>query len=249
MPSRAVAPKVKAKPRPGPGWSRRALSWLLRLVVLWLVVTVPLVVALRWVDPPSSAVMLEREHDAKLKAEKGFVLKHTWVPLARISPNAQLAWIAAEDQKFPTHHGFDEQAIEDAIEDHLEGKSSRGASTLSQQVAKNLFLWGGHSWLRKGLEVYFTVLLEACWPKHRILEMHLNIAELGNGVYGVEAASRVFFGKSAAGLSLTEASLMAASLPNPKVRRVNAPSPAVAARAEWIVDQARRLGFETLTLL
>jgi monofunctional biosynthetic peptidoglycan transglycosylase len=240
MPSR-VAPRTKPK------LSRQVLIWLSRLALAWVVLTVPPVVLLRWVDPPGSAMMLEREHEAKQKGEKGFALKHTWVPLAKISNNAQLAWIAAEDQKFPTHHGFDEQAIEDAIEDHLEGKSSRGASTLSQQVAKNLFLWGGHSWLRKGLEVYFTVLLEACWPKHRILEMHLNIAELGNGVFGVEAASRTFYGKSAAALTLPEAALMAATLPNPRVRRVTAPSPAVEQRAEWIADQARRLGFDTLS--
>ncbi len=238
MPSRVCAT---------PKRSRRVLTWLLRLTLGWVLVTVPPVVVLRWVDPFASAMMLEREHDAKQKGEKGFVLKHTWVPLARIAPNAQLAWIAAEDQKFPTHHGFDEQAIEDAIEDHLEGKSSRGASTLSQQVAKNLFLWSGHSWVRKGLEVYFTVLLEACWPKHRILEMHLNLAELGNGVYGIEAASRTFYGKPAASLTMPEAALMAATLPNPRVRRVTAPSPAVQQRAEWIADQARRLGFETLS--
>ncbi len=234
-------------PRPSPpSLARRLATWSWRAAAAWVGLTVALVALLRWVDPPTSAFMLERQREAKEKNEKGFALKQTWVPRGRIAQTVQLAFIAAEDQKFPAHHGFDVQAIEDAIEDHLEGKSTRGASTLSQQVAKNLFLWNGHSWLRKGLEVYFTVLLEALWPKRRILEVHLNVAELGNGIYGVEAASRIFYGKPAATLTQAEASLLASVLPNPKVRRVNAPSAAVQERAEWISDQARRLGFDTL---
>lgn len=221
------------------------MRWVLRLALGWVALSVVVVLALRFIDPPTSAFMLQRQFEARAANEK-LNLRHQWVPLSRISVNAQLAYIAAEDQKFPSHFGFDVQAIEDALEDHLENKSSRGASTLTQQVAKNLFLWSGHSYVRKGLEAYFTVLLECLWPKHRILEMHLNLAEVGNGLYGVEAGSRVFFNKPASTLTLEEAALMAAVLPNPKVRKVNAPSAAVSKRAGWIVDQARRLGFDTL---
>jgi monofunctional biosynthetic peptidoglycan transglycosylase len=214
-------------------------------VGLALALSVLAVLGLRFVDPATSAFILQRQYEASKKNER-LTIKRQWVPLSRISQGVQLAFIAAEDQKFPTHSGFDVEAIGDAMEDHLEGKSSRGASTLTQQVAKNLFLWSGHSYLRKGLEAYFTVLLELLLPKHRILELHLNLAELGNGIYGVEAASRVFFNKPASTLTLEEGAELAVVLPNPKQRRVNAPSPQVAQRTGWIVDQARRLGPETL---
>lgn len=213
-----------------------------RAAVLVLLLTAVPVLLLRFVDPPTTAFIIAR----RLEAKGPFVLKHQWVPRASISPSMQLAVIAAEDQKFPVHHGFDVEAIEDALEDHLEGRSSRGASTLTQQVAKNLFLWGGHSWVRKGLEVYFTVLLELLWSKARILEVYLNIAELGSGVFGVEAASRLNFGKPAAQLTAREAALVAGVLPNPRARKVTAPTPQVAQRIGWIEDQARRLGADTL---
>lgn len=208
----------------------------------FLTFSVGAVLLFRFVDPPTSMVIVAQ----RLEAKGPFQLKQQWVPRSRISPALQLAVIAAEDQKFPSHHGFDVEAIEDAIEDHLEGRSSRGASTLSQQVAKNLFLWSGHSWVRKGLEVWFTVLLELCWPKGRILEVYLNLAELGPGVFGVEAASRLNFGKPASLVSAHEAAQVAAVLPNPKVRRITSPSAQVAQRVGWIEEQARRLGVATL---
>ncbi len=186
--------------------------------------------------------MLQRRWQALRGQNARFQLKQTWTPLERISPAMRLALVSAEDQKFPQHHGFDVEAIADAVEDHLDGKSTRGASTLTQQVAKNLFLWPGHSFVRKGLEAWFTVLLEVFWPKRRILEMHLNVAEFGDGLYGVEAASRSFYGKSAAHLSLEESALLATVLPAPKQRRVTAPSAGMKQRAGWITDQARRLG-------
>jgi monofunctional biosynthetic peptidoglycan transglycosylase len=216
--------------------------WLARAVAAWLVFSAGVVLLFRVVDPPTTAFMVAR----RLEATGPFVLKQQWVPLERVSANLQLAFIAAEDQKFPDHHGFDVEAIEDALEDHLEGRSSRGASTLTQQVAKNLFLWSGHSWVRKALEAYFTVLLEGLWPKRRILEVYLNVAELGPGVFGVEAASRFNFGKSAASVSASEAALLAAVLPNPRARKVTAPTPKVQERVGWIVEQARRLGPGTL---
>jgi monofunctional biosynthetic peptidoglycan transglycosylase len=213
------------------------------------VVSVGAVALVRFIDPPTSAFMVARRLEARRANDRGFTLKQTWLPLSRISPHLQLAFIAGEDQKFANHWGFDVQAIEDAMEDHLEGRSSRGASTLTQQVAKNLFLWNGHSWVRKALEAYFTVLLELLLPKRRILELHLNLAELGNGVYGVEAATRAFYGKSAATVGPQEAAALAAVLPNPRARRVSAPSPSVQERAEWIADQARRLPPDTLRSL
>lgn len=232
------APRAKGGGSGGLGWRR----WLLRLGLLWLAVTVGPVLLLRWVNPPTTAFIELRKAEARARNEKGFVLHHQWVPLSRVAPQLRLAVVAAEDQKFPAHHGFDVKAIEDALEDRLEGKSSRGASTLTQQVAKNLFLWPGRSFVRKGLEAYFTVLLELSWPKARILEVHLNVAEYGDGVYGVEAAAKRSFGKSAAAVTATEAAMLAVVLPNPRGRRVNAPTPKGRERVEWILEQMERLG-------
>ena len=159
-----------------------------------------------------------------------------------ISPNAALAVIAAEDQRFPNHHGFDFAAIQDALDDQDEGKPLRGASTISQQVAKNLFLWSGRSLIRKGLEVWFTLLLELLWPKERILEVYLNIAEFGDSTFGVEAASQRFFNKSASRLIAIEAARLAAVLPNPLRYRADKPSAYVLKRQRWIERQMRQLG-------
>ena len=150
--------------------------------------------------------------------------------------------VAAEDQRFPDHIGFDFVEIQEALEDQDEGKPLRGASTLSQQVAKNLFLWSGRDWIRKGLEAWFTVLLELCWPKQRILEVYLNIAEFGEYTFGVEAASQRFFKKPAAQLSTREAARLAAVLPNPQRYRVDQPSAYVLKRQRWIEQQMRQLG-------
>jgi monofunctional biosynthetic peptidoglycan transglycosylase len=229
--------KVKAKSKKGPLRRARVLRWGLWLLALCGLVTVGPVLLFRFVDPPTTAFMLQRRMEASENNEKGFVLRQQWVPRSRISMNVQRALIAAEDQKFPEHFGFDVQAIEDAVEDHLEGKSTRGASTLTQQVAKNLFLWPGKSFVRKALEAYFTVLLEVFWSKARILEVHLNIAEYGNGVYGVEEASRLYLGKAAASLSPEEAALLVVVLPSPKTRKVTAPTPKVRQRSQWVLAQ------------
>ena len=215
--------------------------WLLGLSIAWLALTVGPVALLRFVDPPTTAFMLARRADASEKHEKGFVLRQQWVPRARISTHLQRALIAAEDQKFFQHSGFDVQAIEDAVEDRLEGKSRRGASTLTQQVAKNLFLWSGKSFVRKGLEAYFTVLLELLWSKERILEVHLNVAEYGNGVYGAEEASRLYLGKAAAALTPEEAALLVVVLPSPRTRKVTAPTPKVRERSLWVLEQMERV--------
>jgi len=216
---------------------RRAARAALVAVLALVFSSVLAVALLRFVDPPTSAFMLQRRLAAWRQGEP-FTLHHRWVPLAGISPNLQAAVVAAEDQKFASHFGFDVEAIGDAVEEHLEGRSSRGASTLTQQVAKNLFLWPAHSLLRKGLEAYFTVLIEALWPKHRILEVHLNLAEWGPGVFGAEAASRAWFKKSAAALTPEEAAALAATLPAPRSRNPTAPSPQVRARMDWIEEQA-----------
>ena len=203
--------------------------------------SVALVLLLRWVPPPASSFIAQSWLSA-LWAGESAAFRYDWTPLATISPHAALAVIAAEDQRFPDHFGFDFVEIQDALEDQDEGKPLRGASTLSQQVAKNLFLWPGRSFIRKGLEVWFTVLLELLWSKQRILEVYLNIAEFGEYTFGVEAASRRFFNKPAARLTADEAARLAAVLPNPLRYRVDRPSAYVLQRQRRIERQMRQLG-------
>jgi monofunctional biosynthetic peptidoglycan transglycosylase len=218
----------------------RASAWL---ILLWCAATVATVAALRWVDPPTSAFMLR---DRWLAPGNNYKFRYEWIDESHIAAHMKVAVMASEDQKFPEHHGFDFASINDALADRERGRRVRGASTISQQVAKNLFLWPGKSWLRKGLEAYFTVLIEALWPKQRILEVHLNIAEFGTGIFGVSAASQAFFRKSAAQLNRNEAALLAAVLPNPKRLRADAPSRYVRSRQEWILGQMRGLGGESV---
>jgi monofunctional glycosyltransferase len=196
------------------------------------------VLGLRWIDPPTSAFMLHE----RIVTDGPAAIRHHWVAWEQISATMKVAVIAAEDQTFPGHYGFDFQSISDALAAHERGRRLRGASTISQQVAKNLFLWSGQSWVRKGLEAWFTVLIETLWPKRRILEVYLNIAEFGRGVFGVGAASDAYFRKPAARLNAPESALLAAVLPSPKRMRVNAPSRYVRSRQQWIMAQMRGLG-------
>ncbi len=175
-------------------------------------------------------------------SEKDYVTRYSWVDLEKISPNAALAVIASEDQQFPFHTGFDFKSIREAVRENAHRKRPRGASTISQQVAKNLFLWNGGGYVRKGLEAWFTVLIELLWPKERILEVYLNVAQFGRGIFGVEAASRAFFRKPAARLSRPEAATLAAVLPNPIRYRAERPSAYVISRRDWIMGQMRGLG-------
>jgi len=221
---------------------RRLLRACVIVVVAWIAISWLCVLALRFVPPATSAFMLERRLAAAAHGEHDFVLKYQWIPLNKVSSELAIALVAAEDQKFPTHHGFDLQAIADALDEAEEGERLRGASTISQQTAKNLFLWNGRSFVRKGLEAYFTVLLELTWPKRRILEVYLNVAEFGDGIYGAEAAARQFFGKSASQLGARESALLASVLPNPKKLRADRPSPYLARHAEWVERQVRQLG-------
>jgi len=186
--------------------------------------------------------MLSARVGAIAAHDSAYQTHYDWVNLEQISPHAALAVIASEDQQFPFHAGFDLKSIREAVRENQHRKRPRGASTITQQVAKNLFLWNGGGYVRKGLEAWFTVLIEAMWPKERILEVYLNIAEFGRGVYGVEAASRAFFHKPAAKLGRTEAATLAAVLPNPIRFRVDRPSRYVAARRDWILGQMRGLG-------
>ena len=195
---------------------------------------------------PFSAVMVERQLSAWLSGDFGYVAHSDWVSMDEISPWMGLAVIAAEDQKFPEHWGFDVSAIEKALAHNERNENRiRGASTLSQQTAKNLFLWDGRSWVRKGLEAGLTLGMETVWSKKRILTVYLNIAEFGDGVFGVEAAAQRYFHKPASRLSLSEAALLAAVLPNPLRFKANAPSGYVRSRQAWIMRQMRQLGGES----
>ncbi|SFN09179.1 monofunctional biosynthetic peptidoglycan transglycosylase [Dokdonella immobilis] len=220
----------------------RLLRWTAGLVLGWIALTLLMVATLRFVPPLSSAVMLGRQLDARLDGQKDFRLRYHWTPISKVSANLPIALVAAEDQKFPSHHGFDVDAIQDALADADDGARLRGASTISQQVAKNLFLWNGRSFVRKGLEAYFTVLIELLWPKQRIIEVYLNIAEFGDGTYGAAAASERFFRVAPAQLNSHQAALLAAVLPSPRKLHVDRPSPYVQRRADWIERQVRQLG-------
>lgn len=211
-------------------------------VLGFVAVTFTCVLLMRWVDPITSAFITRDRFIAWQNDDKSYAYRRQWVDLERISAPMQLAVIASEDQKFPHHFGFDLEQISDALDDRADGRRTRGASTITQQVAKNLFLWPKQSWFRKGIEAYFTVLIEALWPKRRILEVYLNIAEFGPGVYGVEAAGRKYFGKSAARFNTYDAALLAAVLPSPRRLKAGAPSSYVRSRQSWIMGQMAGLG-------
>ncbi|MGH8042815.1 MAG: monofunctional biosynthetic peptidoglycan transglycosylase [Rudaea sp.] len=221
---------------------RRLLRRLVIVALTFVALTWCVVLLLRFVPPPTSAFMLERRLAAWRAQDKDFVLRYHWVPWRDVSPQLPIALIASEDQKFPFHHGFDVQAIQDALDEADAGERLRGASTISQQTAKNLFLWGGRSFVRKGLEAYFTVLLEITWPKRRILEVYVNIAEFGDGTYGADAAARTFFHEAPAQLSAYQSALLASVLPNPKRLHADRPSAYVLRHAEWTQRQVQQLG-------
>lgn len=224
------------------GWLRRFWRWTWRLALAWVALTWLVVAILRFVPPPTSAFMLERRIAAWRAGEKNFELRYHWVPWRDVSAQLPIALIASEDQKFPSHHGFDVQAIRDAMDEADDGERLRGASTISQQTAKNLFLWSGRSFVRKGLEAYFTVLLEITWPKQRILEVYTNIAEFGDGIYGADAAAHTFFREAPSQLDAYQSALLASVLPNPKRLHADRPSPYVLNHAQWTQRQVRQLG-------
>ena len=226
----------------GRGLAGRILGATLLVVVAWALITVLSVVALRWVNPPTTMFIATDRLQALLSGEPGYTYRHEWRDWQQISRNAKLAVVASEDQQFPIHHGFDFKQIDKALSDRDRGRRVRGASTISQQVAKNLFLWRGQSWFRKGLEAGITVLIETCWNKQRLLEVYLNIAEFGQGTFGVQAASRRYFHKDASRLNSSEAALLAAVLPAPTRFKVQAPSRYLQRRQAWIQHQMASLG-------
>lgn len=220
------------------------MKTILRKIAKWSVILLLLsllpVILLRWVPVPGSMLMMERWLEAR--GDQPFELQHRWTPYEQIPDNIKMAVIAAEDQRFTEHHGFDLKAIRAAVQHNQRGGSLRGASTLSQQVSKNLFLWSGRSWPRKGLEAWFTLAIETLWPKQRILEMYLNIVEWDEGVFGIDAATRHHFGVAPGVLSDQQAAQLAAVLPNPRRWSAASPPPHALRRSQWIRQQSRQLG-------
>lgn len=223
-------------------WWRRLLLWPLWLALF----TVLQVATLRFVDPPLSMFMAIRQVDAWLDGDRDFRVAYRWRDLDAIAPCLPVALIAAEDQNFATHSGFDLEAIRQARERNARGGRLRGGSTISQQVAKNLFLWQGSGrasrWARKGLETWYTALVELMWPKHRILEVYANVAEFGDGVYGAQAAARGFFGRDAGALAHAQCARLAAVLPSPRRYSAAQPGPYVQRRTRDIERNMRQIG-------
>ncbi|MFT5225052.1 MAG: monofunctional biosynthetic peptidoglycan transglycosylase [Polaribacter sp.] len=217
---------------------KKLRRWSVYLFGSLLILSILPIVLLRWIDPITSSFMLQYQwtHSADQ------ALDYQWRDWGQLSPQLKIAVVAAEDQTFPDHYGFDFKSIIDALEQRQQGGSSRGASTISQQVAKNLLLWPGQSWVRKGLEAWLTLVIETVCSKQRILEIYLNIAQWGNGQFGAQAASRVYFNKDAVQLNRSEAALLAAVLPNPVRFRVDNPSKYTLDRQRWILRQIRGLG-------
>ena len=216
---------------------KKFFKFLVKLLLGLFLFSILMVVVYKWVPVPFTPLMAIRYFE-----NPGEDIRHDWVAMEEISPKLQLAVVASEDQNFLNHGGFDYEAIKKAIEENKTRRRSRGASTISQQTAKNVFLWPESSWFRKGLEVYFTFWIELLWSKERILEVYLNSIEMGRGVYGAEAASEFWFGKSAQSLSASEAAAIAAILPNPREYKANPASSYIQQRKSWIQRQMQNLG-------
>ena len=227
---------------------RRFMKRLWRIFLktcLWFfIISIASVILFRWVPVPVTPLMGLRCCEQMFDSKRDVKLKKNWVPLEEISPNLQLAVICSEDQNFLEHHGFDFDAIEKAVEHNEHSRHKRGASTISQQTAKNVFLWPGRSWVRKGFEVYFTFLIELFWSKERIMEVYLNVIEFGDGVYGPQAASKEFFRQDAKKLSREQSALLASVLPNPFRFLVKSPGSYVRGRQSWVLGQMENWGGE-----
>ncbi len=223
------------------GFFRKFFKFIFKAIIVFLVLSVFSVIAFRWIPVPFTPLMIIRNMEQWSKGEKA-PFEHDWVPLKKISPNLGKAVIVSEDQKFMEHFGFDFEAIEKAFEKNKKKKRIKGGSTISQQTAKNVFLWPQRSYVRKGFEVYFTFLIEVFWSKERILEVYLNSIEMGNGIYGAEAAAQHWFRKPAAKLSKYEAASIAAILPNPRKYRATRSSGYIENRKSWIMRQMNYFG-------
>jgi monofunctional glycosyltransferase len=216
---------------------KRIFKFIFKVLLGLFLFSISIVVIYKWVPVPFTPLMAIRYFENPDEPAQ-----HDWVPIEDISRHLQLAVISSEDQNFANHSGFDFNAIEKAIENNKKGKRVRGASTISQQTAKNVFLWPNRSWFRKGLEAYFTFLIETIWSKERILEVYLNSIEMGRGVYGAEAAANFWFKKTARSLTAYEAAAIAAVLPNPRQYRANPASGYIQQRKNWIVKQMSNYG-------
>jgi monofunctional biosynthetic peptidoglycan transglycosylase len=218
---------------------KKLFRFLIKILLWFVALSIGFVFLFKYVPVPFTPLMVIRYAESD---EDSKMWKHDWVSIDKIAKNLQLAAICSEDQKFLNHSGFDVEAIEKAYEHNKKGKRIKGGSTISQQTAKNVFLWPDRSWLRKGLETYFTFLIEQIWTKERILEVYLNSIEMGPGVYGAEAASRYWFKKSAANLDAYEAAAIVSVLPNPRNYRANPATVYIQNRKQWIVKQMRFYG-------
>jgi len=220
---------------------KRFFKFIFKCILLLFILSLVLVIIYKWAPVPITPLMVIRNFEKPSKDKSG-TWKHDWVSIDDISKNMQLAVICSEDQNFLDHHGFDFEAIKKAMENNQKSRRIKGASTISQQTAKNVFLWPSRSWVRKGFEAYFTFLIELIWSKERIIEVYLNSIEMGNGIYGVEAASQHWFKKSASTLSRHEAAAIAAILPNPRVYRANPVTNYIQSRKDWILQQMNYFG-------
>ncbi|MBK5269514.1 MAG: monofunctional biosynthetic peptidoglycan transglycosylase [Bacteroidia bacterium] len=210
---------------------KRIWKWVKRIFIWLFIAHLFYIILLKWVDPPVTITQLN-------SWISGHGLKRNYVGKNAISSNIKLAVISSEDQLFPDHHGFDWKSIKKAMAYNKKKPGRvRGASTISQQVAKNVFLWQGRSWIRKGLETYFTFMIEMIWGKKRILELYLNIIEMGDGIFGIEMASQIYFNKQAKNLTRQEAAMIAACLPNPRRWKVKPLSNYIASRSRWVMQQ------------
>jgi monofunctional biosynthetic peptidoglycan transglycosylase len=222
--------------------AKRIFRFLWKTVAWFVGLSIFSVVFFRFVPVPVTPLMLIRVVEQTFSSDK-IRLKHDWVSIDQISKNLPLAVVCSEDQNFMNHSGFDMNAIERSVDALKRGaKRVRGASTISQQTAKNVFLWPGRSWVRKGFEVYFTVLIEFVWSKERIMEVYLNSIEMGNGIYGAEAAAKFYWNTTARNLSRTQAATIAAILPNPLEYSANSPGPYIQSRIGWITGQMNEWG-------
>jgi len=217
---------------------KRIYRFLLKIILWFIALSILWVLLYKYVPVPYTPLMAIRNIEGK----DSFELKHQWKSIDEISVNLQLAVICSEDQNFLSHNGFDVKAIKEAMLENEEGKRLRGGSTISQQTAKNVFLWQGRSWLRKGLEAWFTLGIELIWGKERILEVYLNSIEMGEGVFGAEAAAKYWFKTSAKNLNRNQAAAIAAILPNPRKYKANPASSFINSRKNWIQKQMRNFG-------
>ncbi len=219
---------------------KRIFKFAFKTIIWFIIISTVVVFIFKWVPVPVTPLMVIRDLQLSENREKGW--EHDWVPLEEISTHLQLAVICSEDQFYLKHHGYDIKAIERAIENNKNGKPLKGGSTISQQTAKNVFLWPHRSWVRKGFEAYFTFLIEMIWTKERIMEVYLNSIEMGPGIYGAEAAAQYWFGKSSKNLSKEEAAAIAAILPSPLRYRAKPASNYIEGRKSWIIKQMDYFG-------